>query len=1490
MPSEDTILRTILQVSGAREHDSALMNSDRIVANWGQGLNKSSIAASAFGNIIGRTVTGAVHSLASGLGSLIDKTLETGKSYEVAMNTFQAVTRASSDQMERAAAIAQQLGADMELPATSAGDAALAMVELAKGGLSVGESMDAARGSLQLAAAAQIGEAEAAKITATSLNAFNLEAKESTRVSDLLAAASNASAVEITDIALSMQQSAASAHSLKVPIEDLTTSISLMGNAGIRGSDAGTSLKVMFDRLTPETKKATAAMKDLGIDAFDAQGRFIGLEAVIRQAQPALARMTDQQKQFAIGAAFGSDAQRAANIILGQGAEKFHEMREAVTRQGAAAELSAAKTKGLSGAMDGLASVVETKLLDAFKGFAPETEGIVRGLAEVISGDWGKGLDRMLGKTDETFTNMQKSVKEGMQGVNRQVVTESQVIAKSTEEAAKLIASKASVSLREGIMITGGGTTLMKEVVGIWIADLHLAPIGFAESIPMFEKTGRDLREGLKKGFTAPADYLIPIVNSWLYGPAWDRQAKLAADQGRRLSNAFFSGFNQADPSGKRLAAAFGYNTQQGFQMGVAAPLAGEFGRLFGSQPVAGAVDKAAKDGAAGGGRIAGGIGGGIKKGKGEVDKALKETVDSVNDWARASDLAVTFTAESWKRQSPAIRRELESLGIAYRINQKELERLIIETYPELARMNFEVQKSFARIAQDSLKPLNVEVAKNGATWRGWDEDVRGTINTTKQMEAALAKVPDQMRAIGSETLRANKELTSFTDIQLETARITLETHRLMVAMTQEATRLAGAVNYSGGQMEGFNKVLEKGGPITDKLTEAQKKLKDEIEEISRRIPDSVNKILAAWGKLDKGTASTFADIFDIIGLLPGKVGSALQRAVNEFDRWFNLLDKVIRVVERVFGEKNPEGIVGIIQRGTSLIIKNFEKTAASVSSWQEAFDSAEGQMGSVGSTAETEIGGKFSKAFGVATAAISGFVTGLSIAQATGSKALGAISGAAMGALQGFMAGGPIGAIIGGIGGLLGGLFGGKSELQKAQEAAALQQARDAVKISQQAVIKAVEESKQSMLTTTAQVRDIIESIRFHTSIGKEPMKAFFADLHLFWKLFAREADNFKELADEEIKKASKTMKVAADGLSQMPLIFEGINQHFGVSEVAMDLYFRDFGRLTVKLGVLAEETPNSLEKQIKKFSTRLKPSAELLNDTTAGLKEMFDLKPVPDEKLDLWAHSIERIVFKIGVIADDFDKGHLKTIEFFSTKTGAAVSLWREGSEALKAIADVPVISEANFDNVVSGMRAGLKSMITLSVEFAGEGLTRAAAIANSSLAVSSALKSWAETSGVMRDYTQIAEQSWHDIVADFERGLDLLHLLMSSAIEYEAMAIEFETRILSGSSHLEAGLKGYGSSILNAASILNSTVGSLQGGVTQEVSFAGSNVTFAPQVLASPQPFIPQSAVSSGQTVINNYDNRLVVNEQTFNSDDPRVAEIIRLFQEIINSTRR
>jgi TP901 family phage tail tape measure protein len=284
--------------------------------------------------------------------------------FERELDVLQVVSGATADEMERISTVAKQLGQDITLPGTSAGDAAVAMNELAKAGLSIRDTLGGARGSLQLAAAGEIEVGEAAAIAGGALNVFGLAGDQATHVADLLAGASIAAQGEISDMALALQQSGAVARQAGLSIEQTVGAISLLAKNGVLGSDAGTSLRTTLLRLIPTTKEARQFVNALGIE-FD-ENKTLGeqLPEVIESYRQALAKLNPTLQQQALTQIFGTDAIRAMSIFTREGAAGLTEMTAAVDRNGAANELATAKTKGFLGQIDGLKSQLSSLAIE----------------------------------------------------------------------------------------------------------------------------------------------------------------------------------------------------------------------------------------------------------------------------------------------------------------------------------------------------------------------------------------------------------------------------------------------------------------------------------------------------------------------------------------------------------------------------------------------------------------------------------------------------------------------------------------------------------------------------------------------------------------------------------------------------------------------------------------------------------------------------------------------------------------------------------------------------------------------------------------------------------------------------------------------------------------------------------------------------------------------------------------------------------------------
>jgi len=313
----------------------------------------------------------------------LTKAVQSSAQFTSSLNVFKVTAGATADQMERVSATAQQLGADMSLPGVTAQDAAEALTELSKAGLSVQDSIDGARGVLQLATAASIDNAQATELAASALNAFGLAGNQAVRVADVLANAANDSQGSIVDVGVALQQSAAVARQAGLSLEQTVSVLTLFARAGLKGSDAGTSFRTALIRLINPTAKAQKEIDKLGLHLRTATGA-INLDVFDEFAQKTR-NLTAAQRDQALAIIFGQDAIRGAAILARTGAKGLEEQRLSLEKQGTAAELASARMSGLTGAMANLQNQLSTLGLSLGAVVSVGLTPMVNGISDALS-------------------------------------------------------------------------------------------------------------------------------------------------------------------------------------------------------------------------------------------------------------------------------------------------------------------------------------------------------------------------------------------------------------------------------------------------------------------------------------------------------------------------------------------------------------------------------------------------------------------------------------------------------------------------------------------------------------------------------------------------------------------------------------------------------------------------------------------------------------------------------------------------------------------------------------------------------------------------------------------------------------------------------------------------------------------------------------------------------------------------------------------------
>lgn len=400
---------------------------------------------------IGSEIAMSFGAMSAGIGAGLAFATNKAMDFEAQLSSIKAVSGASSEQMEQFKDLAMELGAETKY---SSLEAAQAIEELVKAGVSLEDVMNGGlKGALSLATAGELDLAQAAEIASTALNAFKDDNLSVSKAADILAGSANAAATNVTEMQMGLSQVSAVASGLGLSFKDTATALALFSNNGLKGSDAGTSLKTMLSNLIPKSDDAYATMKQLGIISFDTQkalvklkdmgikptsdsfddimdalGKYVSttfkakegtakfnkhfeevaqnlgvmdsaffdangeiesMSTIAGVLQKALQGLNSEQRQQAMYTMFGSDAIRAANILYKEGAQGIRDMAQEMSKT-TAAEVAAERMNNLKGKIEELKGAFETAAITVGNALIPTITKLTEGIQKAV--DWFNNL------------------------------------------------------------------------------------------------------------------------------------------------------------------------------------------------------------------------------------------------------------------------------------------------------------------------------------------------------------------------------------------------------------------------------------------------------------------------------------------------------------------------------------------------------------------------------------------------------------------------------------------------------------------------------------------------------------------------------------------------------------------------------------------------------------------------------------------------------------------------------------------------------------------------------------------------------------------------------------------------------------------------------------------------------------------------------------------------------------------------------------------
>lgn len=465
------------------------------------------------------SMTTAVGKVMQGTGAAMTKYITTpligvgvaaakvGGDFEEQMSRVKAISGATGDTFEQMKQQAIDLGAKT---AFSAKESAAGMENLASAGFSAQEIMKAMPGLLDLAAVSGGDVALASENTATALRGFGLEASEAGHVADVFARAAADTNAEVGDMGEALKYVAPVANSMGISLEETAAAIGIMSDAGIKGSQAGTTLRGALSRLARPTKAMQDTMDNLGVSFYDADGKMKPLKTQVELLKKAFEGLTPEQQQNALVTLYGQESLSGMMALIDKGPDSLGKLTKSLKdSDGAADDMARTMQDNMNSSIEQMFGAFESAAIVIQKILAPS----IKKVADAISG------------LVEKFVSAPESTQKLVVAIGAIAIAIGPVLY------ALGMLVKAFQTMKVGLGVLGNGISLFKKLgsaigfltspVGLVIAAVALLVVGFIylwNTSEDFRNFWIGLWEGIKSAVRSAVEW---IQNAWKSTGEW---------------------------------------------------------------------------------------------------------------------------------------------------------------------------------------------------------------------------------------------------------------------------------------------------------------------------------------------------------------------------------------------------------------------------------------------------------------------------------------------------------------------------------------------------------------------------------------------------------------------------------------------------------------------------------------------------------------------------------------------------------------------------------------------------------------------------------------------------------------------------------------------------------------------------------------------------------------------------------------------------------
>ena len=388
--------------------------------------------------VLGKATVGVYGATAAAMATAAKQSITTGMAFEDAMANTAAIAGVSKTSAEfyKLKAAAEEMGRTTSKTAAESADA---LGYMALAGWDVDTSVSALPGILHLSEATGLELATTSDLVTDSMSAMGVGVDELAGYMDVLAKAQNSSNMTVQQEMDAFIKSGGILQSLGVGYEDAATTLGLMANKGLKGSEAGTALNAIMRNLSATSGQSAKAMEALGLSMFDSEGNFKGMEQALTEVNTALSGMTEEDRtQYLqqLGGRYGS--------VLGLLLDNFNQVEDAQGNVTTGWQDLSSEIEDSSGALEEMRDTKLDTLTGDVSKLTSALEALETKFYEAMNGQLREAVSWLTDKVGE----LQTAFEEG--GLDQFAETLGTTLAdaavKAAEEAPKIITSIGTVA------------------------------------------------------------------------------------------------------------------------------------------------------------------------------------------------------------------------------------------------------------------------------------------------------------------------------------------------------------------------------------------------------------------------------------------------------------------------------------------------------------------------------------------------------------------------------------------------------------------------------------------------------------------------------------------------------------------------------------------------------------------------------------------------------------------------------------------------------------------------------------------------------------------------------------------------------------------------------------------------------------------------------------------------------------------------------------